>query len=134
MDLGGGKVSKKDRAYTDDKLDDSKAHRTMRWIAFGVLGLLCVVFLIALLCALQTLLGGERVIATLLDGREWHGIIVITVALVIFATIPLSLTLALVRMIASPHSQSKPEDATISLPQIEFLKALVETVKTIGGK
>lgn len=129
MDLAGGTVPVVDQIAINDDILDARQRRELRKPAFYTLGGAALVYLAALLIVLSCLLSSQTSIAVISRATDWHFLLIVGVALVIFAAVPLSLALAAVRMI-SPPSNDKQE-LGITTPQIELLKAFVEAAKAL---
>jgi hypothetical protein len=114
------------RSQTEENMS---AHRRMRWWAFGVVGSVCGIYLLALLCVLWRFFDGHLIAAMLgaNDTLNWHVLVLIGMALVIFAAVPLTLVMALVRMI----SEQVREPDTIKMPTTELAKLFFETAKSM---
>lgn len=124
-------------AYTEDYASEIQrnmaAYRRMRWTAFLGVGVISAIYLLALLCVMWRLFGSEYLPAVIgaTPKFDWHILVMIGVALVIFAAIPLSLVMALVRMI----SEQKPDgNGDIKIPATELAKVLVDALKNFVGK
>lgn len=175
VDLAGGLVSTVENSQAKVDLDSASDRRVMRRWAFGVLGAICVVYLISLLCFLvrmaddppKWLEGREVPVAaaeaaplaakpahgeklapasapaapvvpakptppglTEREGPNVHTVVFVTFVLLVFAAIPLSLAMSLVRIAAEPPPKPHDEIASgVTTPLIEFLKAIFEAGK-----
>lgn len=60
-----------------------------------------------------------------------HAAVLIGLALVVFAAVPLSLTITLVRLSADPLDKKAPDDSGLALttPQLELLKSIYSFFK-----
>lgn len=119
--------------YSSEIQQNMAAYRRMRWAAFFGIGLISGLYLLALLCVMWRLFGSDYLPAVLgaTPSFDWHILVMIGAALVIFAAIPLSLVMALVRMI----SEQKPEgNGEIKIPSTELTKVLVDALKNVVGK
>lgn len=114
--------------YRDQLELNLAAHRKMRLIAFNVVGVLSALYLLCLLCVLWRFFDGELLASVIGAQRgtlNWHLLVLTGIALVIFAAIPLSLVMALVKMISD-----KDEDASnIKTPTVELGKVLYDLIK-----
>lgn len=114
--------------YKNQAEQSLEAHLRMRLLAFYVVGILSTAYLLCLLCVLWRFFDGEllaAVIGASRGGINWHLLVLIGIALVIFAAIPLSLVMALVKMISD-----KDEDGSnIKTPTVELGKVLYDLIK-----
>jgi hypothetical protein len=132
--LSGGNVSSSDANALNDALQDSALRRKLRTSAFYGFGALASIFLIAFCFVVAKLLTSEQLLAILSGSHEWHFITVLGIALVSFAAVPLSMVLALLKMISADDSSETKEEISLTTPQVEFLKIVVEMVKAGLGK
>ncbi|UYK72562.1 hypothetical protein [Xanthomonas sacchari] len=107
-----------------------EANRSLRGQAFVWLGVACLVYLGCLLIALLSLIDNSS-LALLLrtDGTNWHALILLGLILVIFAAVPLSLAMALVKMISRADQETGGKGSGITTPQLELFKVFLEMVK-----
>ncbi len=114
--------------YDQITKDTLEAHLQMRQVAFYSAGALSAVYLVCLLCVLWKFFDGEllaAIIGASQDEVNWHILVLIGIGLVIFAAIPLSLVMAVVKMVSG-----KDEDTSdIKTPTSELGKVLYELVK-----
>ncbi|WP_372177502.1 hypothetical protein ACCQ23_21390 [Xanthomonas axonopodis pv. phyllanthi] len=109
-----------------------KAHREMRWVAFISLGGLIALFLFTLLCTLVELLDRDFLLKLISEGKElnWHILAFSGVAITVFAAIPLSLAMALVKMISlAQHSDAGGDYKT---PTTELGKVILDLIKSMA--
>lgn len=128
-DLSAGSVGVVTKFDINDALTEERARRKMRWIAFGVLGVLCSIYLVCLVVALTTLFLNPETLAIVSTVKDWHFLTLLGIALVIFAAIPLSLSLALVRMISGKGPGDEKQELSITTPQLELFKVIIEAAK-----
>lgn len=110
-----------------------KAHREMRWVAFIGLGGLIALFLFILLCTLVDLLDRNFLLRLVEKGAElnWHVLVFSGVAIAVFAAVPLSLAMALVKMISlTQHSDSSGDYKT---PTTELGKVILDLIKSVAN-
>lgn len=107
----------------------SRWHRYSRAIAFVAYGTTCLIFLCALLNVLKGMFSLEIPLLYLFakQGVDWHAWLLVGVGLVIFAAVPLSLSMALMKMIAEKNDDKKEYGMTT--PHIEALKIVADIVK-----
>ncbi|MEB1529859.1 hypothetical protein [Xanthomonas sp. WHRI 7945] len=122
----------KSEIYLDQYELSEVAHRSFRRWAFFAVGGASLAYLIMLPIAIFCVVD-DHSLAILASARDagWHVILLTGLVLVILAAVPLSLTLALVRMISSGRQEDdgKNGNFAITTPQIELFKALLEMVK-----
>lgn len=118
--------------YEDETRLNKRANREMRKLAFYVVGGLSGVYVLVLLCVLWRFFDG-RLLASILGAPgghlDWHMLVLIGIALVIFAAIPLSLTMALMKMISEATTDSEGSD--FKTPNTELGKVLLELFKSM---
>ncbi|WP_416203727.1 hypothetical protein [Xanthomonas euvesicatoria] len=118
--------------YLDQYEQSEEAHRSFRRWAFYVVGGASLVYLIMLPIAIFCVVDDHSLaILASARGAGWHVILLTGLVLVILAAVPLSLTLALVRMISSGKQEDDGSNGNpgITTPQIELFKAMLEMVK-----
>lgn len=111
---------------------NQKANRKMRWMAFGVIGGLIVFFFLLLMAALFKIFFGSylaSIISAASAGWQWHILIFLGATLLLLAAVPLSLSLALVRMISDKKDDEAQE---IKAPSVELIKALAHICKSVA--
>ncbi|MCF3492626.1 hypothetical protein GUV62_07890 [Stenotrophomonas maltophilia] len=122
----------KEEVYDDEFRLNQRANREMRRLAFNVVGGVSALYVIVLLCVLWRFFDG-RLLASILGAPganlDWHMLVLIGVALVIFAAIPLSLAMALVKMIS--ESSTKADSFDLKMPNTELGKVLLELFKSM---
>jgi len=125
-DVPGTALTEEFRNQTEQNMS---AHRRMRWWAFGVVGAVSGLYLLVLLCVLWRFFDGRLIAAMVGAGPSlnWHVLVLVGIALVIFAAIPLTLLMALVRMI----SEQRAEPDAIKMPATELAKLFFETAKAM---
>lgn len=113
--------------YAKELHANMEAHRSMRWVAFSVIGIVSFMFLMALLGVLMSIFSAEDPPAILtVQAADWHAWVFVGLALVVFAMIPLSLLMALVRMISANEEEAAEG---IKSPSIEAGKLLYGMIK-----
>lgn len=118
-------------SFRDQIERNHAAHRSMRWFAFGFAGAVAVCYLIALLLVLYRLLdpaGMAAVLGAPSASAGWHGLVLVGIVIVIFAAIPLSLTMALVKMISD---RQQDEELALKTPSTELGKILLDLLKSM---
>lgn len=110
-----------------------EAHRNKRKIAFiagastsGVFFVLLIAFILRLLFSDFLL----RVIAVAANSWQWHVLVFLGVTLALLAAIPLSLAMALMKMISDKDS-SGADGGDMKAPGIELAKAIIDLCKNI---
>lgn len=109
-----------------------KTHRYMRVAAFIVLGALIAAFLIVLLLVLLNLLSSEFLSVLVKGGAtmNWHILVFAGAALAVFAAVPLSLAMALVKMISV--EQNCDADGNYKTPTTELGKVILDLIKSVA--
>ncbi|WP_341809384.1 hypothetical protein WMO32_01730 [Xanthomonas oryzae pv. oryzicola] len=117
-------------AYKNQHELSEEANRFLRGRAFACLGVACMVYLVCLLIALLSMTDNSS-LALLLraDGTNWHALMLLGLILVIFAAVPLSLAMALVKMISRADQEGSSKGSGITTPQLELFKVFLEMVK-----
>jgi len=115
--------------YDDQVLENMRAHRRLRTWAFFVAGGIALAFFSLLWCALRQVffdgyLAGILGASTRPD--SWHSLVLIGVSLALLATIPLSLCLALVRMVSD---KDQGDESSVKMATTELGKVLYDLVK-----
>jgi hypothetical protein len=112
---------------------NSRAHRGMRWAAFLSLGAITCAYLLFLLGALRQFVAGKTLAAVLGASSlptDWHMLVLIGIVFVIFAAVPLSLAMSLVKMI----SEKNEDAAGFKTPTTEAGKLFLDFCKGIISK
>ena len=106
----------------------------MRSSAFFVVGLISAAYLVALLIVLISMFSGDMPFIYFLAKKtlDWHAWLVVSLAMIIFAAVPLSLIMALVRMISHTERDESARGAQLVTPQIEMLKICLNALKQSG--
>ena len=109
-----------------------EAHRHMRWAAFLGLGSLIALFLFVLLITMVELLDREFILKLVDSGSKlnWHILVFAGVVVAAFTAIPLSLAIALVKMISL--SQHDSEDGAYKTPTTELGKVVLDLLKSVA--
>mgnify|MGYP001167332229 CR=1 FL=1 len=108
-----------------------EAHRRMRWWAFIGLGTLIALFLVFLLVALTNVFNHESVSVLVAagSGLNWHILVFLSVVAAIFAAVPLSLAMALVKMISL--NQHHGDEGDYKTPTTELGKVILDLLKSM---
>jgi uncharacterized Tic20 family protein len=120
------------------ELASAKSRRQMRmaaFVAFTMISSLYFFVLLGTLCYWLT----HKDSLWLLGRLQHQSALLIGGALVIFASIPLSLTLAMVRLAQDPQAKEEKAEATASIasittPGLEAIKTIAEALKNVTGK
>jgi hypothetical protein len=117
--------------FSDEARLTSQANRYMRLAAFMILGMMSIYFLFSLLEFLESMLRFDSPILDLMIDREmdWHVWLVLGLALLTFAAVPLTLTMALLRMINPSNKDDAEKSLGLVTPQLELAKLCVEALK-----
>ncbi len=107
------------------------ANRRMRFIAFVGIGAFVSLFLLALLAALCRLLSLDSltVVLGLSSNYQWHSLVFVSVLVAVFAAIPLSLAMALVKMISEKDGHGDGGD--LKTPSTELGKVILDLLKSV---
>ncbi|KFN42314.1 hypothetical protein N789_14065 [Arenimonas oryziterrae DSM 21050 = YC6267] len=108
-----------------------KANRELRGSAFRLLGLMSFAYLVALLVILIGFFNAEKAPAIISHAWNWHVYVLVGIVLIVFAAIPLTLAMALVKMITE-KPDDKWEVADIKTPNVELAKIFADFIKTLG--
>ncbi|AZR24411.1 hypothetical protein C9397_14400 [Xanthomonas vasicola pv. vasculorum] len=122
----------KREVYLDQYELSEEAHRSFRRWAFYAVGVASLAYLVMLPIAIFFVVDDNSLaILASARGAGWHVILLTGLVLVILAAVPLSLTLALVRMISSGKQDNDEGNRNpgITTPQIELVKAMLDMVK-----
>lgn len=117
--------------FNDEPRLISEAHRKMRDKAFWVFGVISVAYLSTLLILLICTFTGRAPLLYWLATSstvDWHAWLIIGLALVIFAAVPLSLVMALVRMISHSEGEESRRSQLVT-PQVEMLRICLDMLK-----
>ncbi|WP_206413889.1 hypothetical protein [Lysobacter enzymogenes] len=102
----------------------------MRWIAFGVIGVVSLIYLVFLLVAFVKALSGNALAAVVgaANGSSvgWHGLVLMGALFALFSAIPMTLLMALVKMISDKPSSEAPD---LKAPTTELGKLFVDLMK-----
>lgn len=133
---GDAKARDEDTKFFPTEEDQNlSAYRGLRKDAFYWIGGVCLVYLIALLIILICLLATRSpLVLALLSNNptpNWHPLIVMSVALVILATVPLSLGLGLLHMASEGRSESSEKNG-VKIPSAVLLKVLMDAALKTG--
>lgn len=123
----------KDEVYRTEQGENLAANRRMRWWTFRAVGVICVAYFAALLCVLLKLLSANylvRVLDAVPPTWDWHVLTLIGLALVVFAAVPLSLGIAMVKMI----SDKSDESYGMTTANAELGKVCIDFVKSFTNK
>lgn len=121
------------------ELASAKSRRHMRFSAFIVFSVISSGYFVALLCVFCYWLTHRESI-WLLSRLQHQSALLIGGAMLIFASIPLSLTLAMVRLSQDPQPKDGGRDtatasiASITTPGLEAIKTIAEALKNATGK
>lgn len=103
-----------------------RAYRAMRWWAFAIAGGISAIYLIVLLCVLKELMSVESLAVIGNASTGWHFLVFAAAISAVFAAVPMSISMALFRMISD-----KPDEKKVFLktPQIEGLMMLLDFIR-----
>lgn len=110
--------------YNNQVAKNMAAFRMMRWIAFLLIGATCAVFLMALGYFVVALLYKNSFIAALSATPAhwgWHALVFVCALMVLLAVVPMTLGLALIRMVSNSRDDGRDEIPVPSSQLIKFL-------------
>lgn len=119
--------------YKDQHHENLAANRRMRWWTFWAVGLICFAYFGGLLAMLLRLLSSKYLVAVLSavpENWNWHVLTLLGVALVVFAAVPLSLGMALMKMI----SDKADETYGMTTANAELGKVCVDFLRSFAPK
>lgn len=105
---------------------DMEAYRKLRWSAAIFVGILALIFFLSLAAAFCRIFFGNYLIELIeaaSAGGQWHTLFFLGIVLAIFSAIPLSLSLAVVKMISGKSQDGSTE---VKIPVIELARAIAE--------
>lgn len=109
------------------------ANRKKRWSAFFFIGAIVLSFFALLLAAFCKLFFGTYLVEIIKAANEswqWHVLVFLGVSLVLLAAIPLSLSLAVMKMIGGAGQDDSASD--VKTPSLELVKALADIFKAVA--
>lgn len=131
-DLSDGKLSTSSTEDANLSLDIRRDKRRMRLLAFSSLGLVCLAYLVLLLIFLyKFFLCPPDFIKN--PGTSTHVYVLIGLAIIIMAAVPLSIALSLVKMTADTN-YSKDDEAVLTTPNLEIIKVIIDNCKSLFTK
>lgn len=125
--------SAKVEVYADEHRLNQAANRKLRNVAFYAVGALTALYVLVLLCVLWRFFDGRllsSIIGASSGSLDWHVLVLIGIALVIFAAVPLSFTMALVKMISDRSDCS--DEVALKTPSTELGKVLLDLFRSIA--
>jgi len=136
--VAGGSAGKTDPAFTPDGMKEELknnviANRRKRWAAFIFIGIVVATFFAMLLAAFCKLFFGTYLVEAITAANEnwqWHVLVFLGVALVLLAAIPLSLSLAMVKMIGGGGQEES--GSGVKTPSVELVKALADIFRAVA--
>jgi hypothetical protein len=117
----------------DEYKKNIEAHRNKRWYAFWGISSVSIVFFAILGIFICRMLSDNflpAVIGAASSNWEWHILVFLGAVLALTAAIPLSLAMALVKMI-SDKEKDESDGGDMKAPGIELAKAIVELCKSV---
>lgn len=122
-DLSDGDITQSGVANIDETLEDQKQKRIFRWWIFYPFGFLSFCMFVGLFCELTRLLTYNDLVITS-SMQDWHSSLLLVAILVIYASVPLSIVISLMRMTSSAKNKNE-DDPLFTSPQIEFIKNII---------
>lgn len=136
FDLAGGKLAPGQERSINDLIEWNQHRRRMQWWTFVALGFVCLIFLFSLMRLMFKMISDKEVLAVVVHANDWHVLTFLGIALIVFASVPLSLALAILKMVSQPgiaDSKESRDDAVLTTPQLELLKAIIDAFKAFKG-
>lgn len=108
-----------------------EANRQMRWVAFIGIGMFVGFFLFILICTFVELVNQKMVLELLRNKEElnWHTLVFFSIMIAMFAAIPLSLAMALVKMIS--EKDHKSDDVELKMPTTELGRVILDLLRSV---
>lgn len=131
VDMSGDPASQEADFSISDALEESKQSRRFREILFWGFGGVSMAMLIGLFCELTRLLTASSLMEIAAAG-DWHFSVFLLGILLLYASVPLSIVISLMKMTNSSKSQ-KDDSPLFTSPQIELLKAIASLISTGKG-
>lgn len=128
-DPSNGSVDPDTTFNIGEQLKDNIQKRNFRSIIFWGFGLLSFAMLVGLFCELCRILTHDTLVL-ISSNQDWHASIFLVAVLVIFASVPLSIALSLMKMSFSSNKKDD-DDPILTTPQITALQTLLGLVR--GG-
>lgn len=113
-------------AYRNQVELDMEAYRKLRWWAAIFVGILTLIFFLLLIGAFRHIFFGNYLIELIeaaSAGGQWHALLFLGIVLAIFSATPLSLGLAVIKMISGKSQDGSTE---VKIPAIELARAIAE--------
>jgi hypothetical protein len=131
-DLAGGSVDPNRTKLTDDELAENVERRALRRLAFFVGGGACLVSMTiavaAMVGVLVTMCSNTETMAVIAHSHDWHYLVLMGVVIIGLTTIPLSLGVAILRLVSPSHKHEEPA-LSFTTPQLEAVKAVYGMVR-----
>ena len=127
-DMSDGDLSLSGEINIDEALEDQKQKRNFRWWLFWSFGLLSFLMFVGLFCELTRLLTYQELIINS-SAQDWHSSLLLIAILILYASVPLSIVISLMRM-SSSSKEKDGDDPLFTSPQIEFLKTIISLVSS----
>lgn len=108
-----------------------EAHRRKRWAAFGVAGFVSFAFFALLFFILHRLFFTPFIAEAVgAANGSWQAMVMLGALVALVSAIPLSLALALVKMI-SERGQEPEDDSDLKAPGVELARAIIDLCKSV---
>lgn len=137
FDLAGGKLPPAEEKNLDALLAWDSLRQRMQWWAFLGLGIVCLAFLLFLMMIMYDMITDKEALAVVVHAADWHVLTFLGIALIVFASVPLSIALAILRMVSQggpTENKESKEELALTTPQLELVKTvIVEVTKALKG-
>lgn len=128
-DPSNGSVDPDTSFNVTDELEDNIQKRKFRGVLFWVSGGFSLLMLLGLFCELCRILSHDTLVL-ISSNQDWHASIFLVAVLVIFASVPLSIVLSLMKMSFSSNKKDD-DDPILTTPQITAIQTILGLVR--GG-
>ncbi|OAG73492.1 hypothetical protein A0J51_00960 [Gluconobacter japonicus] len=125
-DLSNGEITQSGANNISEELEDQKQKRKFRLWLFYPFGFLSFCMFVGLFCELTRLLTYNDLVITS-SVQDWHSSLLLVAILIIYASVPLSIVISLMRMTSSAKDKNN-DDPLFTSPQIEFIKNVIGLV------
>lgn len=120
----------------DEHRKNIEAHRSKRWIAFWGISFVSFIFFGMLIFIFYQIISDDYlpvIIGAADKTWQWHILVFLGGALVLAAAVPLSLAMALVKMISDTDKGGNESSSDLKAPGIELAKAIIDLCKSVSS-
>lgn len=121
----------------DEHRKNIEAHRRKRWFAFWGISVISTVFFGMLIAIFWQIISDNYllfIIGAADKSWQWHILVFLGGALVLAAAVPLSLAMALVKMISDTEKSGGDGSSDLKAPGIELAKAIIDLCRSVTDK